>query len=412
MNSLPRKQRETQESELPGGTILLVDDERPVLNALIRSLRRTPWKILTAESGEEGLEILRQEPVHVIVSDYRMEGMDGVTFLKHAKEDWPITQRVMLTGHASFEAVESAVNDSEVFRFLNKPWLDSHLIGTIKECIERHQLISSNKKYESELAARNREMEELNQELEKKVEERTKALIQAEKMAAVGRMAGGVAHELNNPLGGILAFVQVLIRDIQGSDAQVDESLNVIETCALRCKRIVDNLLSFSRKSSGEPIKELDLNRVAKDGLVIAKLHPKAKEVSVSVELCPEPVLVTGRAGQLEQVIVNLLQNAFQASSYGSTVVLRSKMEEGKALIEVVDNGPGISEEVQAHIFEPFYTTKVTGEGTGLGLFICYGIAVDHGGAVKVFSQEGNGTTFTLELPQVDSGKEKEWLND
>jgi signal transduction histidine kinase len=379
--------------------VLLVDDEPPILNALRRALRELPWKVHTAISGENGLKVLEGEQILVVISDYRMGGMDGIAFLSRVKEKWPGVQRVMLTGQADIDSIERAINESEVFRFLSKPWTDSHLLAVVNECFERVRLIECNRKYEAELAQRNRELAALNQELEEKVRERTRALIQAEKMAALGRMAGGVAHEINNPLGGILAFAQVLLRDGCASDPQIRDSLETIQSCALRCKNIVDNLLSFSRMPSGDENSSLSINQLVEDALTIARLHPMAGQVDVRCEMAPDLPSVPGRAGLLEQVVVNLIQNAYQASGPGQEVILRTRLGDGGVIVEVEDQGAGIPAEVIGKIFEPFFTTKATGEGTGLGLFICYGIAQEHGGSIEVVSEAGQGAKFILRLP-------------
>jgi signal transduction histidine kinase len=387
--------------------VLLVDDEPHILSALKRTLRSTPWKIHTAASGEAGLEVLQREQVQVVISDHRMAGMDGVTFLSRVKDRWPDIQRVMLTGQANGGAIERAVNQSEVFRFLNKPWNEAQLIATVSESLAHHRLILSNRRFEAELAERNRELVEINRDLEKQVAERTRALVQAEKMAALGRMAGGVAHEINNPLGGILAFTQLMLRDGPADDPQAREALDTIQTCALRCRDIVDNLLSFARKPAEEH-RELSMNQVATDALALARMHPRSREVDVREELAPDLPPVLGQGNLLQQVVINLLQNAYQASAPGQAVVLRTYRKRGKVFLEVEDAGKGIPEDLRAKIFEPFFTTKEAGQGTGLGLFICYGIAHEHGGDLLVESQEGRGSRFILELPEAETISEKE----
>ncbi len=380
------------------GAVLIVDDEPSILSALRRALRDTPWKILTADSGREGLQVLADDRVAVVIADYQMPDMDGVQFLNRVKQRWPMIQRVMLTGEANLATVEHVVNESEVFRFLNKPWSESQLRATIEECFERICLFEINARYEAELAERNRELERLNRDLERQVEQRTQALLHAEKMAALGRMAGGVAHEINNPLGGVLAFVQLLRKNVDG-DPENLESIEAIETCAFRCKSIVDNLLRFSRSPALESASDVDLNEVAEAALGIARLHPRARDVEIEVELEPSLQVVTGRASFLQQVVVNLLQNAFQASERGQDVVLRTLADDDWVSLEVEDSGCGISQDALPRIFEPFYTTKDVGEGTGLGLSICYGIVKEHGGRLDVSSRENVGSVFALRLP-------------
>ncbi len=390
-------------SSEPCAGILIVDDEQNVLNALKRSLARHFKPVHTAISGEQALEVLeRERDVQVVISDFRMPGMDGVAFLKTVRVRQPDIQRVMLTGQASFEAIERAINEAEVYRFLNKPWNDSQLTATVRECIDHVGLIRTNREFETELAERNLQLIEINQDLEHQVEQRTRALIQAEKMVALGHMAGGVAHEINNPLGGILAFTQLLLRDGPGLDrGQLEESLNTIQDCALRCKEIVDNLLSFSRPSSPGDRNELGINGVAKNAADIVRLHPKAKQVTFVLDLDPGDPRVLGQAGKLEQVVVNLLQNALFESQTGREVLVRTGMEGDQVVLRVQDHGRGIRPEILPRIFEPFFSTKEPGEGSGLGLFISYGIAREHGGELNAENSVGGGATFTLHLPAI-----------
>ncbi len=386
-------------------TVLLVDDDPMILKSLRRALHRAPWTLLSAGSGAEALALMEREPVWVIVADYRMPEMDGLDLLNRIKQRWPLVQRVMLTGAANLEVIERAVNESEVYRFLNKPWSDSQLRATVGDCIDRVALERSNERYRRELAERNRQLEEINRGLEHKVEQRTAALLHAEKMAALGRMAGGVAHEINNPLGGILAFAQVLARDL-GGDGEHVEALDTIQTCATRCKTIVDNLLSFSRKPACEAGGRLAINEVVEVAMGVARLHPRAKDAQVELELGSGLPPVVGRASMLQQVLVNLLQNAFQAAADEPEVRVRTSCEDGEVIVAVGDRGSGIADDVLPHIFEPFYTTKETGQGTGLGLSICYGIVQEHGGRLEVDSRAGAGTMFFLRLPIAASGEE------
>lgn len=388
------------ESSLEQPGILLVDDEPNVLRTLERSLRNTSWTLHTAPSGEEGLDALEREHIQVVVSDFQMRGMDGIAFLNFVKEMRPDVQRVLLTGRADGRAVERAVNESEVYRFVNKPWNDTQLLAVIKDCLEHHGMIESIRRYEAELAERNAELEAANVDLEKRVAERTHALVQAEKMVALGRMASGIAHEINNPLGGILAFAQVLMRDGDYDDPQDNEALDTIYSCALRCKEIVDDLLTFARKPSEEDSQLLDLNQVAMDALAFARLDPVGREIRVVKNLAEISLPVLGIPSLLQQVVVNLLQNAFHASSPGQAVVLRTRAGAGTALLEVEDSGDGIPEAIRSRIFEPFFTTKEALQGTGLGLFISYGIAREHCGELNVESEVGRGSRFTLELPE------------
>ncbi|RME28570.1 MAG: hybrid sensor histidine kinase/response regulator [Deltaproteobacteria bacterium] len=393
----------------PMAGVLLVDDEDRVLSALKRTLARHPFRVFTATCGKDGIEVLEREKIDVVISDYMMPEMDGVEFLTRVKNGWPDVQRVMLTGHADRNAVERAVNESEIFRFLNKPWNNAQLVATIRECVEHKRLIESNRKYEVELSERNRQLEQLNKELERKVEERTRALVHSEKMAALGRMAGGVAHEINNPLGGILAFAQLLMRDgnLDG-DEQTKEAITTIQQCALRCKEIVERMLSFSRRDTGKGMSLLDMNEVARSGVDVARLDQRAKNVHVEFEPWSEPLHIVGLRTALEQVVVNLVQNALKFSPTGSKVLIRCRPGDSTAMVDVLDEGPGMAEDVLPQVFEPFFTTAEPGAGTGLGLFVSYGIARDHGGNIVAANRPEGGACFSLVLPLAGKGEEQQ----
>ena len=384
---------ETKDEQLIGQSapiVLAVDDEVNVLSALKRSMRHWPWTVLTAESGAEGLEMLRRHAVMVVISDYQMPEMNGIEFLNEVKRAWPEIQRVMLTGNADLTMIEHLVNQSEVSRFLNKPWSDSQLEATVSECIERVQLAQANQRFKRELAERNDELERL-------VEERTQALVQAEKLAWLGRMAGGVAHEINNPLGGILAFVQLLKRAGVGEGSN-KEAVEAIYSCALRCKTIIDDLLSFARRPVLAEMEEIQMNTLLEKSWNIARLNPQLHARVLRFDLADDLPLVSGQSSLLQQVVINLLQNAFQACEDDKAVILRSRFDDSWVKVEVEDEGSGIPADVLSRIFEPFFTTKEVGQGTGLGLSICYGIVQEHGGKLEVKSEPGQGTLFTLRL--------------
>src|SRR6266542_871849 len=160
-------------------TLLVVDDDDNVRRALRRVLRRTRCRVLDAADASGALALLDQEPVQVVVSDYRMPGMSGVEFLRIVKERWPRIQRVLLTGQADSTAIEEAVNRSEIFRFIWKPWDDAHLLLTLQSAIDQYWLVEENGRLSELITQRNAELELANRELEAKVEQRSKALVRA-----------------------------------------------------------------------------------------------------------------------------------------------------------------------------------------------------------------------------------------
>jgi len=264
------------------------------------------------------------------------------------------------------------------------------------------------------------ELEMHNQTLEQKVRERTqkleevqKQVIQSEKMAAVGQLAAGVAHELNNPLGGILGYAQFALEKLQSGKlderdyANFQRYLADIELQARRCKMIVKNLLKFSRSSDKAEFDLVDVNAALEETFVFTQHQLGMKDIHLTVELEPNLPNVLGNVNLLQQVFTNILINSMQSMPQGGDLVVRTRhnppVGEFGGAIEVLftDSGIGIPEENRAKIFEPFFTTKKVGEGTGLGLSVSYGIIRDHGGDIKLDSQVGVGSTFTVVLPIV-----------
>lgn len=225
-------------------------------------------------------------------------------------------------------------------------------------------------------------------------------LIQSQKMAAVGRLAGGVAHEINNPLGVILGFAQGARLRVQEED-ELSLPLRSIEREALRCRTLVQDLLVFSRSSAGERFVETDVNAAAAASLTLIAPRAKLEGVDLRVETASGLPRVMGNANQLQQVILNLAGNAMDAMPQGGRLDLRTRLSPTRAgHVEIVvrDTGAGIPEEIRAKIFEPFFTTKGVGRGTGLGLSLVYEIVRRHGGVVDLESEPGKGTTFVVSL--------------
>ncbi len=227
-----------------------------------------------------------------------------------------------------------------------------------------------------------------------------KRLPHLERMAGIGQMISGVAHELNNPLTSVLGFAQLLLTRRSGT--QRDGDLQSILQGAQLASRIAKNLLLLSREAGPERL-PVDLNEIVERTLALRSYELRLENIAVTTDFCRELPPVLADAGQLQQVLLNLIVNAEQA--------IRQKKVQGKILLrttllsadrmafQVADDGPGIAPEALAHIFDPFFTTKPAGVGTGLGLSIVYGIVHEHGGEVLADSREGAGATFTVELP-------------
>ena len=485
--------------------VLVVDDDENVRSSLRRVLRRANCTVLDAPEAASALEILERESVQVVVSDYRMPGMDGVELLRLVKERYPNIQRVFITGQADSSAIEEAVNRAEILRFIWKPWDEGHLLLTVQDAIDQFWVTEENRRLLGLLAARQAELERVNRDLDAQLEagtealrqaaqawrtcfdaigdplaivrggcevvranasfargagvslgalpglrceghafgelpcprphldesservvpfrnrawlmrafpfsgdavvvvykdvtqerEVTRRLFQAEKMSALGQLAGGVAHEINNPLGGILAFAQIMGQDERSPDDK--ESLRLISDAAMRAKRIVESLLRFSRVPKEHERGSVDLAKVADEALLILQASLRDGKVTVVREL--HPAHTVGNANQLQQVAVNLIVNASQAvDGKGRIVVHTGAGAPGRVVVTVTDDGPGVPPGLAERVFEPFFTTKPEGQGTGLGLSICYRIAEEHGGSIRLENPREGGARFVVDLP-------------
>jgi two-component system NtrC family sensor kinase len=223
----------------------------------------------------------------------------------------------------------------------------------------------------------------------------------SDKMASVGLLAAGVAHEVNTPLTGISSFTQILLSTADPDDPKT-RMLEKIEQQTFRAARIVNGLLNLSRSSGSNPEETgpVDLNAVISDVLSLLEPQLLAGKTKVRRELCPSPVLVTGIEHKLQQVFLNLFLNARDAMPKGGWLSVSTRIEDGHVLAEVGDTGSGIPSEHLSRIYDPFFTTKQIGRGTGLGLSITYGIVREHEGTLICQSVVGQGTRFIVSLPE------------
>ena len=231
------------------------------------------------------------------------------------------------------------------------------------------------------------------------------AVGRAEKLAAVGRLAAGVVHEINNPLATISACSEALEQRLEegafdGSEAvdDLNEYLGLIKSEAFRCKSITTGLLDFSRLRTGDR-HPLDIAEILRSSANLVSHQKRGDQIEIKLDLSDDIPLINADGGQLQQAVIALATNAIDAMPDGGTLTFRAYAEPRRLAIEIEDTGIGIPTEDLSKVFEPFFTTKEVGKGTGLGLAVCYGIITDHGGRLAVRSNVGKGTTFTIYLP-------------
>jgi C4-dicarboxylate-specific signal transduction histidine kinase len=261
------------------------------------------------------------------------------------------------------------------------------------------------------------DLRETTQEMERReheLREKQEQLVQAGKLATLGELTTGVAHELNNPLNNIGLYVGNVIDRIRLGEVGTEPLMGDLEKAMAQVRKatqIISHLRTFGR-AARVSIELVDVDDVIERSLLLVHEQLRLRGIEVELELCPDELLVLANPIQLEQVFINLLTNARDAlaDSRRKTIRIVSSRDEERIRIAFSDTGPGIPRELQQRIFDPFFTTKEVGTGTGLGLSITYSILKEYGGEISVTSQPGKGTTFVIELPFADEEPPEEPL--
>ncbi|RLE19188.1 MAG: hypothetical protein DRJ08_05945 [Acidobacteria bacterium] len=274
------------------------------------------------------------------------------------------------------------------------------------------QLALSFNKMLERLVAFKTEIEGWNEELEERVTQKTmqlkeaqKQIIQSEKMSSLGRLAAVIAHEINNPISGLIVFISLLQKTMDKEDlteedrVKIVKRLGIMESEAKRCGHIVSELLSFSRAE--HKMVDCNIAEIIERSVSILKFKTKDKKIKLNLEIEPDIPVIRCDPGKVQQVIMNLVQNAMDALPESGEIDISAHYlaEQEQLKLVVHDNGIGIPEEFLPHIFEPFYSSKDNGQSVGIGLFVVYGVIHQHNGIIDVQSAEGEGTTFTIFLP-------------
>lgn len=295
---------------------------------------------------------------------------------KHPKKFWDKMWQTISSGKAWFGEIEDRKKDGEPFytQLLISPIFDKE--ENVTGYFGIHRDLSEKRTLE-------------------------KQLIHTQKMESIGTLAAGIAHEVGNPLASISALVQVARRSTE--DPFIREKLDLVKSQVTRISKIIRDLVDFSRPSDFE-LQRVNINECLKEAVEITKVGTKSKDIQYNVKLSDEVPNLPLVADQLEQVFVNILLNAVDAlnevkDNREKSITIESALSEDESIITFTDSGSGITEENLNKIFEPFFTTKSSGRGTGLGLWVSYGIIKSFQGNLEVKSKIGQGTTFTIKLP-------------
>jgi signal transduction histidine kinase len=371
--------------------ILLVDDEEGIRKVLGISLSDSGYQVFTAKSGEEALSIFKEQDPPIVLTDIKMPGMDGIELLQRMKQENPDSEVIMITGHGDMElAIQSLKH--EATDFITKPINDDALGIALKRAKERISLKTQLKEY--------------TENLEKLVEEKTKQLVEAERLAAVGQTVAGLAHAIKNITGGLTGGIFVLEKGIQLDNKKyLREGWEMVEGNVTKIKNMAMDLLNYAKEREPE-YQRCDPNKPAKE--VYDLMIPQAREYGVILEMDLDKRLpeVWFDPEGVHRCLLNLVTNAIDAcaevgcSTRKVKVVLQSRKPEGWAVeYNVVDNGCGMDEETRAKIFHSFFSTKGS-RGTGLGLMLAKKIVDEHEGVIEVESEKSTGSKFSIRLPE------------
>jgi signal transduction histidine kinase len=367
--------------------LLLVDDEDHFRQTLAKRLAKRGLASDQAADGNECLSILDKKAIDVVVLDVKMPGMSGIEVLRNITAKYPRTEVILLTGQANaLEGVEGI--KSGAFDYLMKPIELEHLFNKILQAYEK--ILRS-------------DAEQQEVEYRKQMEQQ---IMVCERLASLGTLAAGVAHEINNPLAIIKEsagwmrqlFAKDELKDIPRHDDFV-KALDKVEKSVERASRITHQLLGFVGKSESS-LSEVNLTELIEEAIQLISHEAQNRDIRVLRQMEPSAYTIWSDPYQLRQVLLNLLTNAMHAVNSDGTITIAIEDVGDCRTITISDTGPGIPRENLDKIFEPFFSTKSPGQGTGLGLFVSRGIVEKLGGTIEVASKIGQGASFSIRLPK------------
>ncbi len=372
-------------SDVGDVTILVVDDEPVNRQVLKNQLSMQGYRIQVAIDGRQALEMLERQKPQLILLDVMMPHLSGYEVCSHIRKthnatDLPV---ILLTAKDRpediVEGFRCGAND-----YLTKPFSRQELLARIQSHLQ--------------LARVTLDLRNVLQELQ----DTQNMLVQSAKLAVVGEMTSGIAHELKSPLGGInMTLSNLEMASKLGREVNTEESYERIKLMVQRCTAIIDHMRNYSRRSDNNDLQPQNINQLLENTFLL--IEPQLTKISAALqrELTPELPMVMGNDIQLEQVFTNLCNNARDAMEERSVrkLTVRTFVEADGVVVQFADTGSGIPPEVREKIFESFFTTKPPGKGTGLGMSISLNILKQHKGTIRCESEVGKGTTFEIRLP-------------
>lgn len=380
--------------------VVIIDDDRNILELTSQLLSKNGFEPYLAESALKGFELISLHSPGLVLLDYIMPDLDGLSALQQIKSRFPNTYVVMLTGKGNEEvAVELMRNGAS--EYILKPFNNRNMIARLKNVLRIREIELHNRQLQKQQEQLLFEIEQWNLELQKRVREKSEELhsaqdeiVQSEKLAAMGYLSAGMAHEIRNPLNSISLFIQ-LMRQTTTEPDQLGYQAKILKEVD-RIDLIIRKLLDSSRRTRVIS-SNVQIDQVI--DTVIEAFSPQIETRKILVDrryhCIPPPI--TADPTELEQIFTNLFLNALDAMGRGGKLAIEVFEIEGRVIARVGDSGEGIPEDVLSSIFEPFFSTK--SRGTGMGLPVAQRIARMYEGSMEVERSSPEGTTFRLEFP-------------
>lgn len=370
------------EKDTKTGTILVIDDELGPRESL-RMLFKDDYNVITAESGDTGIEKLKENNPDIIILDLKMPGKGGIETLeeiRHIDEKVPV---IILTGYGDMEAAKKAIHLGAI-EFISKPFDIKEMRQIVKKACEKRILEKRSERLIADLNKVNRNLQE--------------RMSQLENMATIGQLAAEIIHDINNLLTIIYGYTQILVKeiDIENLPERNRRHIEIIEQEINRCRHISRSILELAKAK--KKVADTDINDVVKKVIELFENSTMGKNVSFSLRLNNIP-LIKANPHQIHQAIVNIILNAVQSmEGVGEIVLSTDKSDDKNICISIKDTGKGIPEEMTKKLAEPFVSMGKEG-GTGLGLTIASRIIKNHKGKLEIKSKEGEGTEVLIYLP-------------
>ncbi|MFH1293741.1 MAG: response regulator [Pseudomonadota bacterium] len=406
--------------------LLLIDDEEAIVKRLKKFLEKEGYEVLCAYSGNEGLKIIENHKIDVVITDIQMDDMNGIEVLQRAKRLYRDIEGIVVTGFKDQELAIKSLRAGAI-DYITKPINLDEILFSIKRALERINLNRDRLYRNRELKISSEIISKMNEELERRIEERSKELdqtqaqlFQTSKLATLGEMSAGLAHEMNQPLGGISLIIKHMNKLMDRgklSNEEIESGLGDIEASVKRMARIIQHIRTFARQDTLAFL-QVDVNETIDSALSLLGEQLRLHDIGVLLELSLDLPTITGEPYQLEQVWINLISNARDAldeeekqisedgaqnSDYKKhlniSTIYDKESEMPSVEVRFIDNGVGLKDEQKERIFEPFFTTKEVGKAMGLGLSICHGIIESHKGEILMESNAGGETIFRVILP-------------